>query len=112
MSEEIQFDPKYHGYVSSTGKRNSDHDALRKQFGVSEGFQIKKIRRPRKNIPWWANNDKKLRTKVFHTRGNALRNYTIAHLYWRCGWNAREVASQLNLSQGAVEQILSRLRRT
>ena len=75
---------------------------------IPDGFQVKTIRRPRKDIPEWANNDEKLRRRIF---GPALRRYRIAYLYWRCGWNAREVAEELNISLTAVESTIKKLRR-
>lgn len=76
---------------------------------VPDGFQTAKIRRPRKNVPEWANSDMALRWRIF---GPALRRYRIAYLYWRCGWNAREVAEEMRMAKNAVEVIISRLKLT
>lgn len=66
---------------------------------IPEGFQVKKVRRPRKNIPVWANSDKKLKMRVFR---RAMRRYRIAYLYWRVGMSAREVADEMRLNKQQV----------
>lgn len=73
---------------------------------IPEGFQIRKIRRPRKNIPDWANNDKALKMRIF---GPAMRRYRIAYLYWRVGMSAREVAEELKISRKQVEKVVYQL---
>ena len=54
---------------------------------IPDGYQVPKVRRPRKNIPQWAINHDALRSRIV---GPAMRRYRIAYLYWGCGWNARE----------------------
>jgi hypothetical protein len=76
---------------------------------IPDGFQVRKVRRPKKNVPTWANSDKKLKMRIF---GPAMRRYRIAYLYWRVGMSAREVADELRTTEDAVEQVLTRLRRT
>ncbi len=105
---EIQFDPKFHGNVSGDGSRCSPSDELRKQFGTTDGFQTTKVRRPRKNTPKWAKNDSTLVAKILGKP--ALRRLRIAHLYWRCGWNSREIADEIKTTVKAVESIINRLR--
>jgi len=66
---------------------------------IPEGFQVKKIRRPRKDIPLWANNDKKLKLRIFKS---AMRRYRIAYLYWRVGMNAREISLEMHIKKQQV----------
>jgi hypothetical protein len=74
---------------------------------IPDGFQVTKIRRPQKDVPSWANSDSELRRAIV---GPALRRYRIAYLYWRLGWNSREVAEELGISQSAVEQCIHNLK--
>jgi len=74
---------------------------------IPAGFQVEKIRRPRKEVPAWAHSDAELRKTII---GPALRRYRIAYLYWRCGWNSREVAEELDISRSAVEQVIHNLK--
>jgi hypothetical protein len=111
VADEVQFDPAVHGHVSANGKRGSEYDEFRQRFGTAEGFQIEKVRRPRKKtVPAWAKSEHKLRKKLFSTRGNILRNYEIARLYYLCNWTAREVSEQLKTTQNAVKKVLKRLK--
>jgi len=71
------------------------------------GFQTSKIRRPQRNdIPEWATSNAGLMQKVL---APALRRLRVCHLYFRCGWNAREISEEMGLSVGAVQQIIHRL---
>jgi hypothetical protein len=103
---EIQFDPKVHGHVSVSGSRQSTFDEFRQYFGTGEGFQIRKIRRPRKEVPYWANSDTRLRFRIFKA---PLRRYRIAYLYWRCGWSAREISEELKMKKWNVESVIKQL---
>lgn len=76
---------------------------------IPEGFQVKKVRRPRKNIPLWANSDKKLKMRIFSP---AMRRYRIAYLYWRVGMSAREVADDVGATINAVECVIKELKRS
>lgn len=76
------------------------------EFGgdwIPEGFQVKKVRRPRKNVPEWANNDYQLRWRIF---SGPIRRYRIAYLYWRCGWNAREIAEEVGVRPANVKRTI------
>jgi hypothetical protein len=75
---------------------------------IPDGFQVRKIRRPRKNVPTWANSDKKLKMRIF---GPAMRRYRIAYLYWRVGMSAREVAEEVDTTTKNIYRILSDLRK-
>jgi hypothetical protein len=77
-------------------------------FGRVDGFQIHRIRRPRKNVPPWANSNKTLKERIL---GKALQRYEIAYLYWRVGWNAREVAAKMKVSRRVVTETIARLKR-
>jgi hypothetical protein len=80
----------------------------RSLFDRVDGFQIRRIRRPRKNVPPWANDMKSLRKRVL---GRAMVRLKIAYLYWRIGLNAREVAAELGITRRAVTETLARLKR-
>lgn len=73
---------------------------------LPDGFQVKKVRRPRKRVPWWANSDTLLADYIFE---GSRRRYKVAYLYWRVGFNAREVAEELEMTQTQVESIICRL---
>jgi hypothetical protein len=80
------------------------------EFGgnwIPAGFQVRKVRRPQKDVPAWANNDVALRSRILSP---AMRLYRIANLYWCCGWNAREVGEELGMSTGAVKTAIIRLK--
>lgn len=87
-------------------QRISESRELRKLFGTTQGVQIKRIRRPRKPLPVWANDDHSLR---LHILGPALRRYRIAYLYWRVGMSAREVADEIETTVKAVENVVHKL---
>lgn len=72
---------------------------------IPNGFQTNRIRRPRKNVPGWAT-ERNLRYRIF---GAALRRYRIAHLYWLCGWNSREVAEELGVDVQTVKNTIFNL---
>jgi hypothetical protein len=57
----------------------------RRLFDRVDGFQIRRVRRPRKNVPSWANDMKSLRKRVL---GRAMVRLKIAYLYWRIGLSA------------------------
>jgi hypothetical protein len=105
---EIQFDSKFHGTVSADGARCSPYDELRKLLGTTEGFQTTKVRRPRKKTPKWAKKDSTLMARILGKP--ALRRLRVAYLYWRCGWNSREIADDLKTTVKAVESIINRLK--
>lgn len=73
---------------------------------IPDGFQVRKIRRPRKDCPEWVANEESFRRALFLP---AIRRYRIAYLYWRCGWSAREVAEELGITTNAVEQAVKKL---
>ena len=74
---------------------------------IPDGFQVRKIRRPRKNVPIWANSDKKLKMRIF---GSAMRRYRIAYLYWRVGMSAREVSEEVGGTVNAIKLIIRNLK--
>jgi hypothetical protein len=75
---------------------------------IPDGFQVRKIRRPRKNVPTWANSDKKLKMRIF---GPAMRRYRIAYLYWRVGMSAREVSEEVGGSLDSINNVIKYLKR-
>lgn len=75
---------------------------------IPSGFQIKKIRRPRKNTPAWANKDSSLVARALSPR--SVRRIRTAYLYWRCNWNAREIAEELKTTVKAVELMIYKMR--
>jgi hypothetical protein len=84
----------------------SGSDGVPKEFNpfwIPEGFQAKKARRPRKNVPPWASNDRAMRIRIL---GPALRRLRIAYLYWRLGWNSREVAEEMGMTTSQVQNTL------
>jgi hypothetical protein len=73
---------------------------------IPRGFQTKRARRPRKEVPMWANSDSALKKRIL---GRALRRYWIAYLYWRVGLTAREVAEELGIKISAVKSVIYKL---
>jgi hypothetical protein len=78
------------------------------QGWLPDGFQIRKIRRPVKDVPEWANSQFGIVCRVLGPAG--IRNLRIAYLYWRVGWNAREIAEELGMTGNAVKQVLQKLK--
>ena len=79
-----------------------------KGLEYKEGFQIKKIRRPRKDAPEWASSLKAIENHLFLPQRRRVR---ITYLFWVVGLNAREVAGETGETVRAVERVLDRLRR-
>ena len=75
---------------------------------VPDGFQLKKIRRPRKDAPSWATSQLEIARTILRP---ALRRCWIAYLYWCVGWSAAEVAFEMGLSENAVRAAIKRLKK-
>jgi hypothetical protein len=89
-------------------QRRKEAAEKRGLFHRIDGFQIHRVRRPVKSVPAWANNIKALQQRML---GKALQRYEIAYLYWRVGWNAREIAVKLKVSRRVVTETIARLKR-
>lgn len=76
---------------------------------VPSGFQLKKIRRPRKDDPpSWATSHLEIARTIL---GPALKRCRIAYLYWCVGWSAAEVAFEMGLSENDVRVAIKRLKK-
>lgn len=80
-----------------------------KRDWIPEGFQIRKIRRPRKNTPKWAQSHTALAMHILGKKG--LLRLRIAYLYWMADLNAREIAETLNKSEEYIRNVIKKLRR-
>jgi hypothetical protein len=104
---------------------NDDLKQLRKKIDGSdlfmESFQIKKIRRPKKNIPSWSLNNEetqklllgafpKLKTNEKQRR-SAGRWGLIIHLFYRANLTSREVSEAVGCTYVAVNAILRSISR-
>lgn len=75
---------------------------------IPAGFQIKKIRRPRKTIPSWANKDSTLIARALGPQ--VIRRIRVSYLYWRCNWNTREIAEELSTTVNAVKCLIKKMK--
>jgi len=75
---------------------------------IPDGFQITKIRRPKKNAPKWARSQSGIAMRVLGKRGQM--RLRVAYLYWMVGLNAREIAGILNKSKKDIYNIIYTLR--
>lgn len=83
--------------------------------------QILKIRRPKKKVPSWANNDKKIQEFVRRSfpkmdtntvqRQRAGRWVAIVYYYYRQNWGRLEIARKLGLSVAATAATIQRIQR-
>lgn len=73
---------------------------------LPEGFQITKIRRPRKDAPAWIMDVRKLRQALIRE----FQKYRVGYLYWRCGWSSQEIADEIEISISDVKKTVQRLR--
>jgi len=81
----------------------------KREYWIPGGYQQRAIRRPTKcKVPRWARDEKTLRKRIL---GPSIRRYRVAYLFWLCGFNAREVAEEMNISQNKVEMILRQMRK-
>lgn len=71
------------------------------------GYQTSKLRRPAKLVPPWARNLKRIQEHILAPARHRVR---VAYLYYCLGWTAGEVAADLETTEGAVRQILRRMR--
>jgi hypothetical protein len=93
---------------------------------LSGGHQILKIRRPRKKIPAWVNDKKKIRELLirsfpkmkfdFYQRERAGRWAQIINLYFQEGWSRGQITEELKdrwplITYDAVESIIRSIRR-
>jgi len=84
-----------------------------KQFieagGSYTGFHLEQSRRTQKVIPAWAVTWQALEA---HIMRSARRRLFIAERYWRRNITIKEIADELGESEGAVKQVIARLRNT
>ena len=79
-----------------------------KREWIPEGFQIGKVRRPKKDVPPWA---RSVRTLLPHVVGPRLmRRLMIAQSYYIDGHTAAQIAQELGIKQKAVEAVIYELR--
>lgn len=70
---------------------------------LPEGFEVTKIRRPRKDAPDWVMSRGALRSLVI----KEFRRVRVAYLFWRCGWSEREVAEETGIGIFDVRNIIA-----
>ena len=75
---------------------------------IPEGFQVQKVRRPRKKIPKWAASQSGIVMHILGKRG-CIR-LRVAYLYWMMGLNHREIAETLNKSRKFIRNTIYNLR--
>jgi len=73
------------------------------------GFQVTKVRHPRKRVPRWAGSASSLALYVLGTEGRF--RFKVAYLYWIVGMSAREIAESTKKSQKSIRNILYKLLR-
>jgi hypothetical protein len=96
------------------GRQRVPFDDLRRARLPTEGFQMKKLRRPYRQCPDWAASDRQLRFVLrSHPQAKAFfaRWLAISYLYFRLNFSASEVAAELNMTGKAVERVVSQLRK-
>ena len=84
------------------------------------GHQILKIRRPRKRVPLWALDNKKIQQVILRAfpkmdsdpvqRQRAGRWTRVIHLYYRLKWSRGQIAKEMDLDYVAVKNIIYRLK--
>lgn len=74
---------------------------------IPDGFQIKKVRRPKKKTPKWATSQATLAMHVLGREGR-LR-LRVAYLYWMAGLSAREIAESIKKPRKTIYNILYKL---
>jgi hypothetical protein len=89
--------------------QENENDLIRGEYGTTDGVQAHNIRQIRKDSPQWALTLESIHD--FLADDELLRREKVAYLYWACALPAREVADELKISQNAVEQIISRLKK-
>lgn len=78
------------------------------RLGMETGSQIKRRRMPHKQSPEWAGSLESIEAFLLRP---ARKNVRCAYLFWVVGTPAREIAEELGETEGAVKQLLARLRR-
>ena len=74
---------------------------------IPEGFQVRKVRRPRKQTPKWARSQSGIAMRVLGKKGR-LR-LRVAYLYWMAGMNYREIAETSGKSKKCISNIINYL---
>lgn len=74
---------------------------------IPDGFQIKKVRRPKKKVPKWARSQSGIAAHVLGKKG--LIKLRIAYLYWMAGLSAREIAESIKKSEKHIRLVIYRL---
>lgn len=87
----------------------------------TQGYQILAVRRPRKVVPPWVDDDKKIQEFLLRSfpllkknakqRKQAARWVRIIHLYYRRHWSCRLIAEELGMSFEAIHYLLYSIRR-
>ena len=80
------------------------------------GFQVEAEPQPRPDAPEWVFDDAFLRRLLTEAKQGADRPVNIArwaaciYLYYRCGWQEKQVGTYLGISKDAVKNVLVRVR--
>ena len=97
------------------GKLDSDDSFM------TGGHQILKIRRPRKPVPSWATNNKKVQDLLIRVfprmkespkqRVRAGRWARVIHLYFNQRWSRGQIANEMGISYMAAETLIRSIKR-
>jgi hypothetical protein len=89
---------------------------LRKKLGSAKGYQILKIRRPRKKVPDWVNDEDFIRALLLKSfpgmfektreRARAARWVRIIYLYFRLGWSRGQIAEEFQETYSSVDSAI------
>jgi hypothetical protein len=85
------------------------------------GHQILKIRRPRKRVPLWALDNKKIQQVILRAfpkmdsdpvqRQRAGRWTRVIHLYYRLKWSRGQIAKEMGLQYYTVNDLIRSIKR-
>ena len=85
------------------------------------GHQILKIRRPRKRVPLWALDNKKIQQVILRAfpkmdsdpvqRQRAGRWARVIHLYYRLKWSRGQIAKEMSLQYHTVNDLIRSIKR-
>jgi hypothetical protein len=95
---------------------------LQRRFGSETGgYQILKIKRPRKDTPAWVNSDLKIQKLLLRAfplmntnllqRERAGRWVRIIYLYFRQKWSRGQIAEEMKLSYSTVKGVIRSVKR-
>jgi hypothetical protein len=109
-----------------TEKMNKDYKQIRQIFEgsdpfVSGGHKVVGLRRRKRVIPEWAQNDKKIQEILLRSfpklkinarqRAGAARWARIIHLYFRLRWTYHQIADELGMPARNLNSMIRNIRR-